>query len=141
MKAMSLIGILLFAPLAMADTFQSSTAAKEFTDKVMMRLAAGDFEGGLKMMKPYTIIPEAEFDAMMGQAKLQLPAISQRFGKPIGREFIREDKVGDSLVKIVQLLKHEKHALRWTFYFYKSRNGWVLNTFHFDDRIQDLFPR
>jgi hypothetical protein len=37
------------------------------------------------------------------------------------------------------LQKYERHALLWTFDFYRPRTAWVLNGFSFHDRWQDLF--
>ena len=39
----------------------------------------------------------------------------------------------------IYVSKYEKHAMRWLFYLYKSKDGWVINTFNFDDQIQALF--
>ena len=82
------------------------------------------------MMKPYVVIPPAEFDAMVGQAALQLPAIKQRFGKSTGKEFISERKVGDSVAELLYPHKFELSAMRWTFYLYKGEEGWAINTFN-----------
>lgn len=112
---------------------------KKVTDGVMARVGAGDIEGGLKAIRPHTIIPAAEFDAMLGQLPLQLPGISARFGASLGQEFIKEEKLGDSLARIIYIHKFEKHAMRWMFYAYKGKSGWVVNTFRFDDKWQELF--
>lgn len=114
-------------------------AARKLSDDIMKRVAAGDIEGGLRLAKPFLIIPEAELETMIGQAKLQVPVMAQRFGKNLGYEFIREDRAGASLLRIVQLSLHERHATRWSFYFYRTPTGWALNTFHFDDNIRALF--
>ena len=63
----------------------------------------------------------------------------QRFGKVIGSEFILERSAGESLLKIVQIQKFEKHAMRWTFLFYSADGQWVLNACTFDDKIQTVF--
>lgn len=125
---------------AWAETLPSPVAAKELTNKVMARVASGDLEGGIRLLKPYATVPEAEIESAIGQAKLQLPAMSQRFGKSIGRELLREDRAGDSLVRLIYLHKFERHAMRWTFIFYRGSTGWVLNTFYFDDNVRALFP-
>jgi hypothetical protein len=135
-----LILIALFPVIVKADTLPTLTAAKEVTDKAMTMIAGNDLEGGLKLLKPYLVIPTAEFDVMLGQAKMQLPVISQRFGNSVGKEFIREDKVGDSLARFIFTQKFEKTVTRWLFFYYKSPSGWVLNTFTYDDNLQLLFP-
>lgn len=122
------------------ETLQSPKDARVFADQVMARVATGQLDAAIAEMKRYTIVPEAEIDATLGQFKLQLPAIAQRFGSVIGSEFVREDKVGDSLIRIVYLQRFDRHAMKWLFYFYRGSNGWILNTFRFDDNILSLFP-
>jgi hypothetical protein len=139
LRIIFLIVFLTWSQTSLADTFPSAAAAKVFTDKVLAKVGAGDVEAGVSMIKPYTIIPAAEFEAMAGQIALQLPAVAQRFGKPVGSEFIKESKVGDSFVRLLYLSKYEKHAMRWNFYLYKTPQGWVINTFNFDDKIHEMF--
>jgi hypothetical protein len=126
---------------AWADTLKSPVEARQLTDRVMAKVGEGDIENGIRLTKPFLIIPPAEFDAMLEQLKLQLPVMSQRFGKSIGAEFIREDKVGENLLRIIQVHRFEKHPMRWSFYFYRGKSGWVLNTFKTDDDIRQLFPQ
>lgn len=78
---------------------------------------------------------------MLEQLKLQQPVMAQRFGKSIGHEFIREERVGENLLRIVQIHRFERHVMRWTFYFYRGSNGWILNTFRTDDDITQLFDK
>jgi hypothetical protein len=98
-------------------------------------------EAGLKLTKPYLIVPEHEYFALIDQMKMQQPIIDQRFGKTISVEVAAIEEVGESLMLVLFLQKFEKHVLRWKFYFYKPRNEWVLNTFMFDDTIQSMFQR
>lgn len=125
---------------ALANTLKSPAEAKQLTDRIMAKVGEGDLENGLMLAKPYLIIPPAEFDVLIGQIKMQLPAMAQRFGKSIGYEYIREERVGENLLRIIQIHRFEKHAMRWNFYFYRNNTGWVLNTFKFDDDIRQLFP-
>lgn len=126
---------------AFADTFDTPAEIRQFADKVMGKVGSGEVEAGLGLMKPYIIIPAAEFDVMLEQVKLQKPVLSQRFGKSIGSEFIREDKVGENLIRLTYALRFEKHPMRWVFYFYRGKTGWLLNTFRFDDDIRQLFSQ
>lgn len=127
--------------LALADTLGSSTEARQLADHVMAKVAAGEIEAGIRLTKPFTIIPAAEFDAMLEQLKLQLPVMSQRFGKTIGTEFVREEKVGENLFRLTYMQRFERHPMRWVFYFYRGMSGWVVNTFRTDDDIRQLFPQ
>lgn len=137
-KVMAMVFSIL-ATVVHAATLDSKEAAKELTDQVMAKVGAGDIEGGLILMKPYSIIPESEFTTMIEQTKLQLPMIQGRFGKIVGSEFIKEKSAGNSLLQVVHIQKFEKHIMRWNFTFYCPGEKWVLNTFNFDDKITLMF--
>ncbi len=139
MKFIAILISLLITTTVHAAALESKEASRKLTDQVMLKVASGDLQGGLLLMKPYTIIPESEFNVMLEQTKLQLPAIQGRFGKTLGAEFLYEKLVGKSLLKIVQIQKFERHIMRWQFIFYNPDGKWVLNTFNFDDNIRSLF--
>ena len=124
-----------------ASQLASAKDARNLAKNVMVLVGKGQSNKGLQLFKPYLIIPESEFNVMLNNLKMQQPMIDQRFGKTVGIEYINEEKAGKSFMKITYAQKFEKHAMRWVFYFYKPRNGWVLNTFNTDDKIQLLFSK
>lgn len=83
----------------------------------MSKLADGELEAGLRLIQPYLIVPTQEFETLLGQAKLQQPITAQRFGNHQGTEFIREERTGESLLRITHIQKHERHPTRWVFLF------------------------
>ena len=105
----------------------------------MQRVAKDDIEGGLGTLKPYWLMGPGEFDAVAEKVKLQLPLLRQRFGKAIGFEFVRDEKVGTSLRQFTYLQRFEKHATRWVFIFCRGEKDWLLNSFWFDDNTRALF--
>ena len=139
MKRLVLLVSLLFSFQAHAAELASIEDAKLLAKNVMALVEKGDTNKGLNLLKPYLIIPESEFDVMLNNLKMQQSLIDQRFGKTVGVEYINEKIVGNSFMRITYAQKFEKHAMRWNFYFYKPKNGWVLNTFNTDDKIQLLF--
>ncbi len=120
--------------------FNSMPEVRRFTDEIMTKVGAGNIEEALEQMRPYVLISSAEFDVIIAQTRNQMPALRARFGKNLGSEFIGQDQVGDSLLRLVYIAKFERHVLRWMFYFYKTDKGWMLNTFKFDDNLVALFP-
>jgi hypothetical protein len=117
----------------------SPEAARDLAERVMQRVAKDDIEGGLATLKPYWLLGPGEFDAIAEKVKLQLPLIRQRFGKAIGYEFIKDEKVGASLRQFTYLQRFEKHTARWIFIFYRGEKDWLLNSFWFDDNTRALF--
>ncbi len=132
--------LMMLSPGASAQGLPSLQELRKRTDATMEQVGKGNIEAGLKAIRPLTIIPAAEFDSMLSQVPLQLPAIKSRFGESIGYEFIKEEALGASLARITYIHKFDKHAMRWMFYAYKGKSGWVLNTFRFDDKWHELFP-
>jgi hypothetical protein len=132
--------VLFAAPLpALAQGLPTLGEIRKVTDSAMEKVGRGDIEAGLKSFRHLTIIPTAEFDAMLGQLPLQVPGMSSRFGASMGYEFIGEDKIGESVARLTYIHKFERHAMRWYFYCYKGKRGWIVNTFRFDDKLHELF--
>ncbi len=121
------------------QTLADVAAARSLTTAVMAKVAAGEMEAGLRLMQPYIVISDAEFETALGQAQKQVPVMTQRFGRAVGAEFLREEQVGQRLLRITQAQLFEQHATRWTFYFYRTPKGWILNTFQYDDNIKSFF--
>lgn len=133
------LGFVLFSSNTSADTLPSKAKANELAKSVMTEIGKGNMEAGVTLTKPYLVVPEHEFLALIDQMKMQQPMISQRFGKTISVEVAAVEEVGESLMLVLYLQKFDNHVLRWKFYFYKPRNEWVLNTFTFDDQIHSMF--
>jgi hypothetical protein len=57
------------------------------------------------------------------------------FGKPIAVEFIKQQTYGDSIVRLVYILKYERAPLAWEFYFYQPtpKANWSLINLRFND--------
>ena len=125
--------------VAQADTLKDKEAAKKLVESVMRHVAKGETEKGLLLTKPYLIIPDHEFEGVLNSLRMQAPMIKQRFGSTLGVELSAVEEVGESLMLVIYLQKFEKHLMRWKFYFYRPNDGWVLNTFNTDDKIQMMF--
>lgn len=139
MRTIVFLIFVLTSSIAFADTLPDKEAGKKLAESVMNKVAEGKTPEGLDLTKSYLIIPMSEFEVMKNQFALQAPVIEQRFGKTIGVEPLRVKEVGQSLMLVEYLQKFEKHIMVWKFYFYKTNDGWVLNTFNFDDSIQQVF--
>lgn len=122
-----------------AGILKSEADLLPLSDGIMQSVAKGDIAKAFEKIKPYTIIPPAEFDSVAFGSISQRDQFGIRYGKTVGYEFISNKKVGNSLIKITYIEKTEKHALPWSFYFYKTPDGWVLNSFSWNDQMPQLF--
>jgi hypothetical protein len=69
--------------------------------------------------------------AIRKQTEAALPPL----GKVLGFDLIREEPFGTSLVRLVYLLKSERHLTAWEFYFYKPKNAWFVAEVNFSDKF------
>lgn len=138
-RALMIAPISLASGLAHADTLKSESELRSFAESVMKQVGANDLAAAFKQMQPYVVISESEFQTAVLSSKSQREQYGARYGSAVGYEYIEQKKVGDSLLRITFIEKTEKHALPWTFYFYKSSKGWVLNSFSWSDKVQVLF--
>ncbi len=124
-----------------AQTLGSTEAARKLTDDVLNTIIAGNIKAGFALLKPHVTSERvADFETGLDTIVAQISTIERQFGKTIGKEFLREKALGESLYEVVQLQKFEQHAAYWRFIFYRPRDGkWVLSNFNMSTQIEALF--
>jgi hypothetical protein len=120
-------------------TLPDQKAAKDLVSTVMSKVAIGDTDAAFNIMNPYSPLSETEKASAVLQTKSMLQQFGARYGTPIGYEFIDSKQVGESLLRFRCIEKTEKHAILWSFYFYKPSKGWILDTFAWKDVFAELF--
>jgi hypothetical protein len=70
--------------------------------------------------------------------KLQTKTVLDAQGKLLGYEFIKQQKYGDCLVRLVYVLKSERVPFTWEFYFYKASSDWSLVNIRLSDEYELL---
>lgn len=139
LKVLGVLILFMLTISANAETLKNEAATKGLCERIMKKVSKSDLEGVFDLMKPYAVISEEELQSISLQSKTQREQLADRLGKSIGYEFINSKKVGQSLMMYQYIEKTEKHALNWNFYFYRTKDGWVLNSFNWNDHIPNLF--
>jgi hypothetical protein len=140
MRLITVICSLFISYSAWGDTLPSAEAARNFAENVMTAVTAGDYDHAFDLIKPYSVSTIADFDAAHEKAKSQFHLITDHYGKGFSHEFIREDRVGSSLMRLIYIEKYPSGALQCIFIFYRGEAGWKVHTFYFHDDIKDIFP-
>lgn len=124
-----------------AGPASSLEEARQLTDAVMRDIAQGRVKAGFNRLKSHAVALPEQIDvaAVHSEEGLKAPAMIERYGNSTGFEFVREARVGSSLVRYVYLHKFENNALRWRFDWYRAGDHWRVVYFNFDDKIQELF--
>jgi hypothetical protein len=72
-----------------------------------------------------------QVDALKRQTQSVLPV----YGKILGFELYRQEKFGESLVRLLYIQRFEKHPIVWKFWVYKPKGTWQVNTVVFNDQL------
>ena len=112
---------------------------RKVADQAMAFVKQEKFEEAYGAVKAFWPLPAVEIDGLANQMKTQWPMVQQRFGKSLATEFINERRVGQSFIRYTYLQKFERHAIRWTFSFYRPADGWVVNAVSWDDGVSELY--
>jgi len=60
-----------------------------------------------------------------------------RFGNPIGYAKIKEEHILDLVIRETYLIRYDYTAIRLKFTYYKNNNGWIINSFKWDDSFDE----
>ena len=133
--------ILLMATNVFADDLKSLKQTRDLSDKIVNQFVHADFKQGLALAKPHWPLPEIEIDGLANQIANQWPLVDRRFVKPTGKEFVREERIGESFVRYSYLHKFDNHSIYWRITFYKPSDIWIVNGIQFLDNLEPLFER
>lgn len=126
------------SPLQAAE-LTSKAQTRQFADQTVGLFLEEKFAAAFGNAKLYWPLPQVEIDGLVNQVKQQWPIVQQRFGRPVGMEFIREEAIGESFLRYYYLHKFKNHAIYWRFDFYKPESVWKINSILFLDSLDDLY--
>lgn len=128
-------------PAAHADTLKTEAEIRPLADKIMAFAGAGRTDDAYGAMSPYALVDIRTLETARLQARGSRMAIEAQLGASTGYEFIRAEKLGDSLVKLSYIEKTERQAVPWQFIFYRTPAGWGISAFSNGDDVNVLFQR
>jgi hypothetical protein len=124
-----------------APDLSSAAEAKALADSAMQLIVSDKVNEAFDLLKTQWPLPSNEIDAIVLKTIQQRNVVEPRFGKTIGYVFIKEEKVSDLFVRYTFAEKHELHAIRWQFTFYKPKAVWKVNAVYWDDNMAELFKQ
>lgn len=140
--SLCIVGFATFVAAQEAATEKKLTTAadaRKLAEQAMSFVRQEKFAEAYAAVKPFWPLPAIEIDGLANQMNTQWPVVQQRYGKTVATEFIREGRIGESFVQYTYLQKFERHAIRWTFVFYKPSDHWLVNAVSWDDGVHQLF--
>jgi hypothetical protein len=110
------------------------------------RQQAESFLGGLQKGQAAAVypklfegsnIPSVQAQSLMRQTQTTLSPL----GRVLGYDLVREEQFGQSLIRLVYLMRLERHVTIWEFYYYRPANRWFLAEVNFSHKFDALTPK
>jgi len=127
--------------MAAPPALQTKQDARALTESVMKLVAVDKIDDAFQVLKPYWHLGPGELETSVMKTVSLRNTIADRFGPTTGYAFVREDALGDFLLRYIYVEKRKNHPLRWTFIFYRGESDWAVDAASWDDNVTQLFPQ
>jgi hypothetical protein len=145
-KAFLLISVLLLLGLTFpglgaseVEYLSDEMACIKLAGNFMQDIVSGEIDNAFARIRPYFPMPAGEFESLVSRTKNQLKGNERELGSILGYEFVKEERVEDFLIRFTFVIKHDVTVTRWRFLYYKPEDGWMLNSFFWDNQVKGLF--
>lgn len=142
MKKLLIVAFLLCMSLQVTaqKKYMKNIAETEAVSKNVMELfTKGDISEAFDLITPYWPLPYNEMEALEEKTLKYVNIIEQRFGKSLGFLRVKRETIKDIAIRETYIIRHKFHAMRVIFTYYKSDEGWLVNSFKWDDSYTDEF--
>jgi hypothetical protein len=132
--------VLLARPSAAAPAaIQTKQDTRALAESVMKLVVADKIDAAFGLLQPHWRLPANEIDTVVTKTVAMRNTVSDRFGPTVGYSFVREESVGDFLVRYTYVERRTNIPLRWVFVFYQVEGKWWVNGATWDDSVSTLF--
>ena len=131
LKLFCLLSVLVSAP-----AFGRELTPKDRADLFFQTLMKGETNKAFEVLfegSPFAQAKSEELERLKEDAKKHLATTHI-----VGFERVKEQAYGQSVVKLVYVLKLESQPLVWEFHFYRARTTWNLARLGFDEDLRRL---
>lgn len=132
-KSITLLAILSAVATAPAD----ETTPRQRVEQFFATLTTGDINKAYDQLFAGSAV-SADFATRLDALKRQTTANLPMYGKPLGNELVLEKSFGTSVIRLLYVLKMEKHPVVWEFFFYRPKDKWYIANVNLNDEFNGL---
>ncbi len=115
--------------------------AREISNKVAALFTENKIAESFDLLDTHWPLPQNEIDAVETKTIRYLNILKERFGKSIGYSKINEEHILNLIIRETYLIRYNYTAIRLQFVYYKNNEGWIINTFKWDDSFENEFKQ
>ena len=136
MKKLSIVALLILLVSASISFADDKTPA-QMAETFFQTIEKGQVSLAYDQLFVNSSIPASKPQAVQ-LLKTQTQTALSLYGNILGVEKIYEEKIGQSIIRLVYVLKLDVSPTSWEFYFYKPKNVWFLADITFNDQFNLL---
>jgi hypothetical protein len=142
MKKITLCILFIFSCIAINaqdDILKSIAETQQLSEKVASLFKEHKVSESFTEMTKFWPLPQNEIESLQDQTIKYLNIFNERFGKSIEYVKVKNETIGDFATRETYMIRYTKHAIRLVFTYYKGNEGWIINTFKWDDSFDEEF--
>lgn len=120
---------------------KSEADVRQFADAVMAFVAKHDTDAAFAKLKERWPLPVGEIDSLASKTLAARNTVADRYGPVLGVVLLKQEAVGESLLRFTYLERRGHHPPRWLIYFYRPDSEWLVDGASWDDQVQALFTK
>lgn len=132
-KSITLLAILSAVTTVPAD----ETTPRQRVGQFFATLTTGDTNKAYDQLFAGSAV-STDFATRLDALKRQTTANLPMYGKPLGNELVLEKSFGTSVIRLLYVLKMEKHPVVWEFFFYRPKDKWYIANVSLNDEFNGL---
>ena len=139
LRGLLIVGAVLFlftvtpnASAKVADVAAPMQKAETFLSKLMAERIGPAYD---ELFAGSSIASKPQAVALL---KNQTATVRSLYGKLLGYERVSSRTFGDSVVRLLYIMKYEVHPIVFEFYFYRVSRRWILVKVQFNDQFSLL---
>ncbi len=144
MKKTALISIVFLFTIsisAQSKTLKNQIETQKLSKKVADLFNDNKIPESFQILEQYWPLPKNEMDALQEKTIKYMNILETRFGKRLGVLKIKDENISDIALRETYIMRYAYSAIRIVFTYYRSENGWFVNSFKWDDSFTEEFVK
>jgi len=124
---------------AQSESLDDIPATEALSKKVTELFSQNKVAPSFDALRLFWPLPDNEIDALEEKTLKYMNLIVDRFGPSIGIVKLKTETIADIAIRETYLVRYEYTAIRLKFTYYQNEDGWIVNSFKWDDTFSEEF--
>ena len=134
-----LLFLISYIVLAQEKSLQTLEETQNLSKITTKFFSENKISKAIKELTPYWPLPQNELESMEEKTIKYINLVEDRFGHAIDIVKVNNETIGEIAIRETYLVRYEYSAIRLIFTYYKNKNGWLVNSFKWDDSFTEEF--